>query len=112
MKKDNAEKSQSVDGSRRKVLKTMAGAGAFAGLLAVSGKWSKPVVDSIILPAHAQATNAAAPGADNITTTTSTTTTVAPQGGSVSYGGAIFSSESIVVSPHEQAFAPSSHMKK
>ncbi len=61
MKKDNAEKYQSVDGSRRKALKTMAGAGAVAGLLAVSDKWSKPVVDSIILPAHAQATNVNVP---------------------------------------------------
>ncbi len=75
MKKDSAGKSQPVDGSRRKALKTMAGAGAFAGLLAVSGKWSKPVVDSIILPAHAQATDAAAPGANATTSTTTTTTT-------------------------------------
>ena len=66
MKKDNAEKSQSVDGSRRKALKTMAGAGVVAGLLAVSSKWSKPMVDSIILPAHAQATNVEADSTENV----------------------------------------------
>jgi hypothetical protein len=62
---------------RRKALQKMAVAGAAATVLGFSGKWSKPVVDSVILPAHAQATNAAGAGS----TTTTTTTTAAPMVG-------------------------------
>lgn len=58
---DNDRQSSPVNSSRRKALKKMAAGGAVAGLLAVSGRWSKPVVDSIILPAHAQATNVNVP---------------------------------------------------
>ena len=50
-----------VNRSRRKALKTIATGTAAAGAMALTGKWSKPVVDTIILPAHAQATNGAAP---------------------------------------------------
>ncbi len=46
-----------VDQSRRKALKKIAVGTAVAGALAVSSKWSKPVVNSVVLPAHAQATN-------------------------------------------------------
>jgi hypothetical protein len=61
---------------RRKALQKMAVAGAAATVLGFSGKWSKPVVDSVILPAHAQATNAVSEG--GTTTTTTTTTTANP----------------------------------
>jgi hypothetical protein len=54
--KNEANKDNFVDQSRRKTLKKIAVGGAVAGVLALTGKWSKPVVDSIILPAHAQAT--------------------------------------------------------
>ncbi len=57
----NSQSSEPVNQSRRKALKTIAAGSAAAGALAMTGKWSKPVVNSIILPAHAQATNAAAP---------------------------------------------------
>ncbi len=60
-----------VNSSRRKALKTIAAGTAVAGGLALSGKWSKPVVDTIILPAHAQATNPVGP----VTTTPEPTTT-------------------------------------
>ncbi len=61
--------------TRRKALKTIAAGTAVAGTLAFTGKWSKPVVDTIILPAHAQATNAQEPtDATNTTTPTPTTT--------------------------------------
>ena len=50
-----------VNQSRRKALKTIAAGTAAAGAMALTGKWSKPVVDTIILPAHAQATNGAGP---------------------------------------------------
>ncbi|HHB76531.1 MAG TPA: twin-arginine translocation signal domain-containing protein [Desulfobulbus sp.] len=63
-----------VDQSRRKALKKMAVGTAVAGTLAVSSKWSKPVVNSIILPAHAQATNAQGPVSTSTTTPTPTTT--------------------------------------
>jgi len=65
-------KRSSVNQSRRKALKTIATGTAAAGAMALTGKWSKPVVDTIILPAHAQATNGAAPVG---TTTPAPTTT-------------------------------------
>jgi hypothetical protein len=43
------------------VLKNIAAGTAVAGAMALAGKWSKPVVNTIILPAHAQATNPAPP---------------------------------------------------
>ena len=46
-----------MDQARRKALETIVAGTAAAGVLAVSSKWSKPVVNSVILPAHAQATN-------------------------------------------------------
>ncbi len=57
----NSRPAEPVNQSRRKALKTIAAGSAAAGALAMTGKWSKPVVNSIILPAHAQATNGAAP---------------------------------------------------
>jgi len=57
----NSKSSEPVNQSRRKALKTIAAGSAAAGALAMTGKWSKPVVNSIILPAHAQATNGAGP---------------------------------------------------
>ena len=50
------EKGESISRSRRKALKTIAAGTAVAGTMALTGKWSKPAVDTIILPAHAQAT--------------------------------------------------------
>jgi hypothetical protein len=61
-----------INCSRRKALKTIAAGTAAAGTMALAGKWSKPVVDTIILPAHAQATNPTGPTA---TTTPAATTT-------------------------------------
>ena len=44
------------DNSRRKVLKVAAGAGLIAGTKAgwENDKWTKPVVETVLLPAHAQ----------------------------------------------------------
>ncbi len=43
--------------SRRKLLKSIAvGSGAVAAGSAIPKKWSKPLVDSVVLPAHAQTT--------------------------------------------------------
>jgi hypothetical protein len=62
---------KTINCSRRKALKTIAAGTAAAGTMALAGKWSKPVVDTIILPAHAQATNPTGPA----TTTPEPTTT-------------------------------------
>jgi len=67
------EKRESISRSRRKALKTIAAGTAVAGTMALTGKWSKPVVDTIILPAHAQATNPTEP-VDSTTTPAPTTT--------------------------------------
>jgi len=72
--KNDDGKGQGVNQSRRKALKKIAVGTAVAGALAVSSKWTKPVVNSVILPAHAQATNAQGPATETTTTTTTTTT--------------------------------------
>jgi len=81
--------SDKPSGDRRKTLKTLlVGSGvALAAGKTLPDKWTKPVVDSVILPAHAQTTTppdttdtpqepttSAAP-----TTTTTTTTTIPPE---------------------------------
>ncbi len=66
--------------NRRKVILGLTG--GIAGVSQLPSRWTKPVVDSVILPAHAQTsvtttpapTTTAAPGV----TTTTTTTTMAP----------------------------------
>lgn len=50
------------DESRRRLLKSVAGGGSALGLIALPGQWAKPVVASVILPAHAQS-SPPAPGA-------------------------------------------------
>lgn len=40
--------------SRRRLLKTVAAGGSALGLCSLPGKWTKPTVASVILPAHAQ----------------------------------------------------------
>jgi len=43
--------------SRRRILKMIAGAGAVAGTgRAVPDRWTQPIVDAVLLPAHAQST--------------------------------------------------------
>lgn len=39
---------------RRRLLKTVAAGGTALGLTALPGKWAKPIVASVVLPAHAQ----------------------------------------------------------
>ena len=47
----------SKDNSKRKTLRNILMAtGALAGSQALPSKWSKPVLDSVVLPAHAQVT--------------------------------------------------------
>ncbi|SDO95475.1 hypothetical protein [Desulforhopalus singaporensis] len=54
MKKDNEEQKVN-DPGRRSALKKMAvGAGAVAGISLLPDKWSIPVVESIVVPAHAE----------------------------------------------------------
>jgi len=64
----SAQKSQQPDEGRREVLrKILIGGGIAAGAAMLPDKWTKPVVDSIIAPAHAQTS-----------TTTPTPTTPTP----------------------------------
>ncbi len=70
------EKEKINIGKRRRILKALAtGTGAVATVKLAPEKWTKPVVDSVLLPAHAQTTvvpTTAAP------TTAAPTTTAAP----------------------------------
>ena len=57
--------------SRRQVMKTIA-IGGVATAVMLPGKWTKPIVDSVITPAHAASS---APPTTGTTTATPTTTT-------------------------------------
>ena len=57
--KSNKPKSAAA---RRRILKTLlAGGGVIAGAKALPEKWAKPVVESVVLPAHAQGSPVTAP---------------------------------------------------
>jgi len=68
-KSENSEKSLSArDEKRRKIVKRiLAGGSTVLGTYALPDKWTKPLVQSVVLPAHA--------GMSVVPTTTTTTTT-------------------------------------
>jgi hypothetical protein len=54
----NTKMSQKTNNSRRKLLKTVtAGSGAVVAGKLLPESWSKPIVDSVLLPTHAQTTD-------------------------------------------------------
>jgi len=64
--------------NRRKVLKSFAvGSSTVAAGTALPNEWIKPIVSQVILPAHAQTTDANAAASSGVTTTSSPTTTQA-----------------------------------
>lgn len=63
--------------SRRKLLKSIAaGSGAIVAGKSAPESWSKPVIDAVMLPAHAETTDDT--GSSPTTTTTTATTTQPP----------------------------------
>ncbi len=53
-----AKKTNKTNHARRKLLKQMAiGSGAITGFYLLPKKWTTPIIDSIIIPAHAQTSN-------------------------------------------------------
>lgn len=75
-----------TENRRRQILKSLAlGGGTMVGLTHLPGRWVKPVIEAVVIPAHAQTsttTTTATPTTTATATTTSapttTTTTVAP----------------------------------
>ncbi|MCP3955487.1 MAG: hypothetical protein GY697_25185 [Desulfobacterales bacterium] len=66
--------------SRRKLLKSIAaGSGAVVAGKSLPESWSKPVINSIMLPAHAQLTDGSGNLPGEVTTTPQATTTPAPK---------------------------------
>ncbi len=62
--------------SRRKLLKSIAaGSGAVVAGKSLPESWSKPVINSIVLPAHAELTDGSGSSGDGVTTTPAATTT-------------------------------------
>ena len=60
--------------SRRKLLKSIAaGSGAVVAGKSLPESWSKPVIDTVVLPSHASTTDDTDSGAPGNTTTTTTT---------------------------------------
>jgi hypothetical protein len=55
---------------RRRALKALTAGGALAGVSSLPQRWSKPVIDSIVLPAHAETTDGSGslPGEEPTTT--------------------------------------------
>lgn len=75
--RNNTEPSENASSShnRRAALKKIAiGAGIVAGAAALPGKWTKPMVDKVLVPAHAQTSSTTVPPVEPTTTTTTTTT--------------------------------------
>lgn len=60
--------------SRRRAIKIVA-SGALVATIALPSKWSRPIVESIIVPAHAQASPPQTTGTTVTTGTTGTSTT-------------------------------------
>ena len=56
--------------TRRDIMKTVV-IGGVATMIVLPGKWTRPVIDSVVTPALAQAS---APGTTGTTSTTATTT--------------------------------------
>ena len=69
-----------ITAGRRKLLKTFtAGSGVVAAGSALPEAWVKPIVNQVVLPAHAQTTDDSDASAGGVTTTAAPTTTqVAP----------------------------------
>lgn len=64
-----------ADRRRDALRKILAGGGIVVGAESLPGNWSKPLIDSVVLPAHAQTTGDVATTPAPTTTFTSTTTT-------------------------------------
>lgn len=60
--------------SRRRAIKIVA-SGALVATIALPSKWSRPIVESIIVPAHAQASPPLTTGTGTTATSTTGTTT-------------------------------------
>ncbi|MBI3796006.1 MAG: nucleotidyltransferase family protein, partial [Deltaproteobacteria bacterium] len=59
---------------RAALLKILAGGGAIAGAKLLPSAWTKPIINTIIVPAHAQMTGATSPPPPTTTATTTVTT--------------------------------------
>jgi hypothetical protein len=112
--------------SRRKLLKSIAaGSGAIVAGKSLPEEWKKPVVDSIMLPAHAQTSPAPSPAPETCSTinvTFSFTTTVigngavgydiypAGGGGSIDGDGIGFFSNDVVNTTYSHTYAPGQYL--
>jgi len=65
---------ETSSGRRDALKKILAGTGVVTGSLLLPEKWTKPVVDSIIVPAHAVASGTQPPPTGSPTTTKKVTT--------------------------------------
>jgi len=60
IKHPSQEHNKEQSGSRRRLITGLATGGVVTSSLLISGKWRKPLVESVILPAHAQTSQQAA----------------------------------------------------
>ncbi len=75
---DQNSSNPEISSSKRKILTSLGVSSGILGASALSQHWVKPVVNSVILPAHAQTTPTTAPPTTMAPTTMAPTTTEAP----------------------------------
>lgn len=73
--------------SRRKLLQKLTVVGALASVPLIPAKWIKPVIDTIVVPAHAQTVSGPSPSASSSPPTTPTVSTSPAPTPSPSSGG-------------------------
>ena len=96
MKKDKRKIDKNEKSTRRKVVKAGLLGGTLAASQAAPTKWTKPVVNSVLLPAHASATGGGGDGGEGTVTTYFRDLT------DLVFSGTSASSRSIVVENDEQ----------
>jgi len=72
--KSDKKSDETVSKKKRQIVTTIAAAGG----VATSAKWSKPIVDAVVLPAHAATSAAGGAGGTTAAPTTAAPTTAAP----------------------------------
>ena len=75
---DNSTPQEITSQSKRKILTSIGVSSGIIGASALSHQWTKPIVNSIILPAHAQSTPMMTTMAPGMTTMAPEMTTMAP----------------------------------
>lgn len=76
---ESKQAAKSIENRRKAVRAIVLGGGAVTGAKSLPSEWSAPLVNSVVLPAHAETTDESGSSGEGATTTTAApTTTVTP----------------------------------